>query len=223
MGEMKILVVHRTMMFADALAERLAAVEGVELAEAVYDVQQCVAALKKNDYDVLVMTRHSLERCSTARRSLSVTRVPFKKIVVGSVISPTLRAEARANGMDAVLDINQPPIQLVRQIREVVEGRRGLEDTPSAGRDDSDVVPGSFATRNVNYHDDVDRQIVRLLATGLYDKEIAAQVHLSSQTVRNRVSRMLKDSDLENRTQLAAMYLRHELGHLLAEHRQSIL
>ena len=51
--------------------------------------------------------------------------------------------------------------------------------------------------------DDTDRQILKLIAAGHSDKQIAESVYLSLQTVRNRVSRLLNRFGKENRTQLA--------------------
>ena len=56
--------------------------------------------------------------------------------------------------------------------------------------------------------DDTDRQILRLLADGMSDKQIAEAVFLSVQTVRNRVSRLLNRFGKENRTQLAVFVAR---------------
>ena len=56
--------------------------------------------------------------------------------------------------------------------------------------------------------DETDRQILRLLADGQSDKQIAESVFLSVQTVRNRVSRLLNRFGKENRTQLAVFVAR---------------
>lgn len=50
-----------------------------------------------------------------------------------------------------------------------------------------------------------DRRLVELVRQGLPDREIAAEMHLSLQTIRNRVSRLLHKFELNNRTQLAMM------------------
>lgn len=50
-----------------------------------------------------------------------------------------------------------------------------------------------------------DRRLVELVRQGLPDREIAAEMHLSLQTIRNRVSRLLHKFELNNRTQLAVM------------------
>ena len=55
----------------------------------------------------------------------------------------------------------------------------------------------------LNTLDQSDREILRLLAQGKSDKEIAATVYMANQTVRNRISRLFKSFDKRNRTELA--------------------
>jgi DNA-binding NarL/FixJ family response regulator len=53
-----------------------------------------------------------------------------------------------------------------------------------------------------------------LIGRGMTDREIAARVYLSPQTVRNRVSRLLTNLGRENRTQLALMMTEFDdVGH----------
>ena len=52
-------------------------------------------------------------------------------------------------------------------------------------------------------HDEIDRRIAAYITMGMSDRDIGAKVFLSPQTVRNRVSRMLERSQVQNRTQLA--------------------
>lgn len=52
-----------------------------------------------------------------------------------------------------------------------------------------------------------ERAIVGLVAEGLDNKDIAAELYLSEGTVRNHVSAVLQKLELKNRTQLAVLYL----------------
>jgi DNA-binding CsgD family transcriptional regulator len=61
-------------------------------------------------------------------------------------------------------------------------------------------------------HDDFDRQILGLVCVGMQDADIACVVHLSTQTVKNRISAMLDRSGLRNRTQLAWMQANQSMG-----------
>jgi DNA-binding NarL/FixJ family response regulator len=51
--------------------------------------------------------------------------------------------------------------------------------------------------------DATDRKMLELLTRGYTDRQIASEVYLSLQTVRNRMSRLLQKFHLDNRTQLA--------------------
>jgi DNA-binding NarL/FixJ family response regulator len=55
--------------------------------------------------------------------------------------------------------------------------------------------------------DDVDITIISLVAEGLPNRDIARQVFLSCQTVRNRLTRIFDITATSNRTQLAVMWL----------------
>lgn len=60
-----------------------------------------------------------------------------------------------------------------------------------------------IATRDIT-----DDNIVRLISLGRTNKEIALELFLAHQTVRNRVSRILHVTGMLNRTQLAVTWLK---------------
>lgn len=55
-------------------------------------------------------------------------------------------------------------------------------------------------------NDDDDRNILRFLTSGSTNAEIAERVFLSEQTVKNRLSRMMKAANVTNRTELAMLF-----------------
>ena len=54
--------------------------------------------------------------------------------------------------------------------------------------------------------------VLRLLARGFTNAEIAAQLHLSEGTVRNHVSAIFAKMDVSDRTQAAVIAIQHGLG-----------
>lgn len=56
---------------------------------------------------------------------------------------------------------------------------------------------------------DRELDVIRLVAKGLSNREIAAELFLSEGTVRNYLSAILDKLDLRDRTQLAVFYLSH--------------
>jgi DNA-binding NarL/FixJ family response regulator len=57
-----------------------------------------------------------------------------------------------------------------------------------------------------------DRRILKLVADGCTNEEIAARVHLSTQTVKNEVSALMAKIGVRNRVQLAVYAVRHDLA-----------
>jgi len=66
---------------------------------------------------------------------------------------------------------------------------------------------------NVSYSDfgltDKEFDIIRLVADGLNNKEIAAEMFFGEGTVRNYISTILEKLELRDRTQLACFYYKH--------------
>ena len=56
--------------------------------------------------------------------------------------------------------------------------------------------------------DEADIRILIELMEGRTNEEIAAKVNLALQTVRNRISRLMKVAEVSNRTQLATLLVR---------------
>ena len=75
-------------------------------------------------------------------------------------------------------------------------------------------IPSLIQKQNsVDYEElgltDKEYEIIRLVADGLNNKEIAAQVFLGEGTVRNYISAILEKLELRDRTQLACFYYKY--------------
>ena len=52
-----------------------------------------------------------------------------------------------------------------------------------------------------------EKEVVKLIARGLSNKEIAREIFLSEGTVKNHITSILSKMDLKHRTQIAITYL----------------
>jgi DNA-binding NarL/FixJ family response regulator len=57
-------------------------------------------------------------------------------------------------------------------------------------------------------------EVLKLIAEGLFNKEIAASLDISERTVKNHVSNIFKKIDVSDRTQAAVFAIRNNLVNL---------
>jgi DNA-binding NarL/FixJ family response regulator len=129
---------------------------------------------------------------------------PRSRIVMLTAF-PTDEALVGSHGAGAVafLPKSGTTDQLIATLKAAASGANLIEpaDVKAASQRLADA-----GLAEVSSLDATDRRIAERIAQGWSDKQIAADVYLSLQTVRNRVSRLLSRFDKDNRTQLALMF-----------------
>lgn len=106
-----------------------------------------------------------------------------------------------------------PREKVVEAIRGTVAGR-SFVDPAVAGKLLDQVAsrqsqPASLLTEKLTER---ETDVLRLIARGLNNAEIAGQLHLSEGTVRNHVSAILDKLGVSDRTQAAVIAIQHGLG-----------
>lgn len=122
--------------------------------------------------------------------------LPKRRVLSAPVITEQFVRWAQQNNFDAIVDAVEDPFTLGQRVRDAC-----FSHPDPAG------IPNSRITGTIPYRDLVDQGIVRLVAVGLSNEEIASRTNLALPTVRNRISRLMELSGARNRTHLAAMYL----------------
>ncbi len=90
----------------------------------------------------------------------------------------------------------------------VFEGmRRQMNPVHGAGETQGGMGDADMAARIT----DRERDIMRCVARGMDNKEIAAELFLAEGTVRNNISRLLEKLKLKDRTQLAVFTVKNKL------------
>ena len=177
-------------------------------------VAESIAAARRFEPDLVVMDVRlpdgsGIEACRAIRAELPATRVvmltsyPDEEAVLSAIL-------AGASGY------------LLKQIR----GRDLVTALEAIGRGESLLDPAVTErvldrVRRIANGEEKDelsdltsqeRKILRLVAEGKTNKEIAAEVFLSDKTVKNYVSSILSKPNLQRRAQAAAFVARHPMG-----------
>lgn len=101
------------------------------------------------------------------------------------------------------LDLSKPALELTKHIVKIISSTTKTR-LPTAHH--STVTENGAVLSDITKNDEVNARILNLVAHGLSDKGISSSMCLSTQTVRNRISRMLQDGGFDNRTSLALFF-----------------
>ena len=118
--------------------------------------------------------------------------------------------DAIRSGAAGYLLKDTPREQLIQGVKDAYAGETPV-DPAIAGKLFASVAENRPPAETKIAHDfnDREREILRLLARGLGNNEIAEELHLSEGTVRNYVTAMFVKLGVTNRTQAAIMALRY--------------
>ena len=153
---------------------------------------------------VVVMVNHSDEECVIRSMLADPSGPQFSDDAIARLSECCLMA-LRSSARGCVPKVAEPD-RLVRAIRTVAAGglAAGGWLGSMVGRM-SDVAPeaGRVTGREL--------EIISLVARGLENKEIAAELEIAEQTVKNHLSRVMKKLELRNRQEVAMFAVRVHL------------
>jgi DNA-binding NarL/FixJ family response regulator len=180
-----------------------AAGDGLETVRLVERLQPNVLIL-----DLIMPGLSGLEVLRVVRQ-----RAPQTRVVVLSMHSNTaFIAEALKNGAIGYVLKGCPEENLLRAVQEAVAGRRFL--CPPVTAIALDAYIEQTRAGPFDPHETLtvrEREVLQLTAEGKTSSEIAACLHISSRTVENHRSNLMRKLDLQNQSELVRHALRHGL------------
>jgi len=153
----------------------------------------------------------------TATRTLAASDRPPKVIVLTTFDLDQYVYEALRAGAVGFLLKDTPPPELIQAVRTVADGNAILSPAVTSRLISRFTGPErdlSDERARVDSLTDRERDVLRLLADGRSNAEIAAKLFMSEGTVKVHVSHVLAKLDVGNRVQAAI--LAHQVG-LVAE------
>lgn len=201
-------------MVRDALGRVLSEEADMEVVASARTVDACLKHLAQNDgkIDVAVVDVR-LEDGSghDITRWIRANQPAVRVVLLTSFLDDELLVDGYSSGADALVLKGAPTRDLSEAIRDVHAGLKLMDAT--AARAASQRLQQSSPTR-ISVLQGSDKQIAELIAKGMTDKEIAAAMNFSTQTIKNHVSRILTVVGAANRTQLAVMVATSDLPDL---------
>jgi DNA-binding NarL/FixJ family response regulator len=211
---MKILVCDDQAVVRDGLELLLKLERDIEVVGTASDGSQALEIIARGAPDLVLMDlkmpgMNGIE----ATRQIRAHFPQVKVLVLTTYDDDQWVFDAIRAGASGYLLKDTPREEIVRAIRGTLSGK-AFVDPAVAGKLMQQVTgnqtqPETQVTEKLTERE-VD--VLRLIARGLNNSEIAARLHLSDGTIRNHVSAILSKLGVSDRTQAAVIAIQHGLG-----------
>jgi DNA-binding NarL/FixJ family response regulator len=201
----KVLVVDDQEMVREGFSALLAAQEDIEVVGSAGDGVAAVAAVRRLLPDVVLMDIRMPELDGLAATRLLLTEPhPVKVLVLTTFDLDDYVYEALRAGASGFLLKHAPARELLDAVRVVARGEALLAPsiTKRLIEDFVKSQPGQgVRPRELTALTERETEVLRLIAQGLSNVEIAGHLFLAEQTVKTHVSRVLMKLGLRDRAQ----------------------
>lgn len=212
----RVLLADDQAMIRDGLATILDAADDLEVVGQAEDGEQALVLVDQQRPDVVVMDiRMPRLDGLAATKQIRADHDDVAVLVLTTFDSDEYVYEALAAGASGFMLKDAPAADLARAVRVVASGdallapsvtRRLIADVTARRRDQ---IPVSAAACSLTAR---EVEVLRALARGLSNAEIAGELFLSEQTVKTHVGRILTKLNLRDRTQAVVYAFQHGLA-----------
>lgn len=204
---MKILITDDDILVCNALKIILQVESDIEIAGICTDGKSTISTYQKEKPDILLIDIRMPEMTGleTSREILQLC--PDAKIIFLTTFSDDdYIIKALQMGAKGYL-IKQDFESIAPALRAVHQGQNVFGNEIISRLPDLMSSTGSFSSGQNNLTDK-EKEIIKLIAEGKSNRELAVELSLSEGTVRNYLSNILEKLQLRDRTQLAIYYYR---------------
>lgn len=198
-GQISCVIGDRSATFSAGLSVVLQRHAGIEVVGQARSEDELSTILGRRPLDVLVLGFEPLSAAISVARATA----PVPALILTSSLGPSHVIDALRAGVLGLLSKDAPPDQLREAVQLVASGRRAYptgwelsvaEWVSNAGRRGRRCEIEPLTVRECD--------IVQLVVDGLSNKQIARQLGISLQTVKNHVHNVMSKLDMSSRTEL---------------------
>jgi DNA-binding NarL/FixJ family response regulator len=212
----RILLCDDQLIVTEGLRIILGSVSDIEVVAIAHDGAEAVDLVAKERPDLVLMDlRMPVMNGIQATRKISADYPQCRVLILTTYDDDEWVLDAIRAGAAGYLLKDTPRDQLIAAIRGTVAGATHI-DPNVAGKllkqvANPSAAPGDLKSSIGADLSEREREILRLVADGLSNAEIAERLHLSKGTVQNYMSSLFAKLDVTDRTQAAILALRHGL------------
>jgi DNA-binding NarL/FixJ family response regulator len=212
---MKVIICDDQAIVRDGLELLLKLEKDIDVVGLAQDGAEAVDLVAKTSPDLVLMDLKMPGMNGVEATRKICTLYPNTKVLVLTTFdNDEWVFDAIRAGASGYLMKDTPRGKVIEAVRGTVMGKsyvdplvagKLLDRVASKQEQPATVITARLTNREV--------EVLRLLAQGLSNAEIAEKLHLSEGTVRNHVSSIFSKLDVSDRTQAAILAIRHGLDH----------
>ena len=213
----KIMIADDHSMIREGLKSLLELEGDIQVVAEAEDGVDCLEKLKICTPDVLLLDinmprKNGLEVLQTLKSSKSKVKVLV--LTVHNEVEYLMKAVDI--GVDGYILKDSESAELKKAIFSIVEGENYIQPSliPSLN---SKMIEKNRDEGKIESLTKRELEVLKLLAVGMYNKEVAEKLNISERTVKNHVSNIFKKIEVTDRTQAAVFAIRNNLIELSKE------
>jgi len=215
-GKIKVLIADDIMILRQGLRAVLEQDEEISVVALAENGKEAFEKCKVYEPDVVMMDMRMPDYDGAYGIKAIKEQCPQVKVLVLTTFDDEETIDkALSNGADGYILKEMEDAKVIASVKSVFSGisvfgdgvyrvmRKRMEEAGSATKQESLEDEGILTARELD--------VVKLVAQGYDNKEIAAKLYLAEGTVRNQISRILEKLEMKDRTQLAVYAVKHGL------------
>lgn len=208
----KVLIADDDALIRESLKIILEVDDQIEVVSCVLNGQEAIEGCSQDNIDVALLdVRMPVMNGVEATKEI-VEKSDTKVLILTTFDEDEYISQSIKNGAKGYLLKNNSPDKIINAIKTINGGNSVIQedvlDKIRCQLDDNNVNKDQGNKIDISKFTERELEVVKAIAEGLTNKEIALRLFISEGTVKNYITSILNKTKLKHRTQIAIYYLK---------------